>query len=52
MVTIRPAVSFMAFPLANALSFSGVTLLVGALLGPPLLQFSIPTGPYRESPSS
>jgi O-antigen/teichoic acid export membrane protein len=34
MVTIRPAVSFMAFPLANALSFSGVTLLVGALLGP------------------
>jgi O-antigen/teichoic acid export membrane protein len=34
MVTMRPAVSFMAFPLANALSFSGVTLLVGALLGP------------------
>lgn len=32
--TIRPAVSFMAFPLANALSFQGVTLLVGALLGP------------------
>lgn len=32
--TIRPAVSFMAFPLANALSFQGVTLLVGALTGP------------------
>jgi O-antigen/teichoic acid export membrane protein len=31
---IRPAVSFMAFPLSNALSFQGVTLLVGALLGP------------------
>jgi O-antigen/teichoic acid export membrane protein len=30
----RPAVAFMAFPLANALSFQGVTLLVGALLGP------------------
>lgn len=31
---IKPAVSFMAFPLANALSFQGVTLLVGALFGP------------------
>lgn len=30
---IAPAVSFMAFPLANALSFQGVTLLVGALAG-------------------
>jgi O-antigen/teichoic acid export membrane protein len=29
----RPAVSFMAFPLANALSFQGVTLVVGALEG-------------------
>jgi O-antigen/teichoic acid export membrane protein len=31
---IRPAVSFMVFPLANALSFQGLTLLVGALFGP------------------
>lgn len=31
---IRPAVAFMAFPVANAMSFQGVTLLVGALLGP------------------
>lgn len=30
----KPAVSFMAFPLANALSFQGITLLVGALFGP------------------
>ncbi len=30
---IKPAVSFMAFPLANALSFQGMTLLVGALAG-------------------
>lgn len=30
----RPAMAFMAFPLANALSFQGVTLLVGGLLGP------------------
>jgi O-antigen/teichoic acid export membrane protein len=29
-----PAISFMAFPLANALSFQGVTLLVAALFGP------------------
>lgn len=31
---VRPAAAFMAFPLANALSLQGVTLLVGALLGP------------------
>lgn len=31
---IRPAAAFMAFPVANAMSFQGVTLLVGALLGP------------------
>lgn len=30
----QPAVAFMVFPLANALSFQGLTLLVGALLGP------------------
>lgn len=30
---VRPAVSFMAFPLAGALSFQGVTLLVGLLAG-------------------
>ena len=29
-----PALSFMAFPLANALSFQGITLLVAALFGP------------------
>ena len=29
-----PALSFMAFPLSNALNFQGVTLLVGALFGP------------------
>ena len=29
----KPAVSFMAFPLANALSFQGVTLVVGMLVG-------------------
>lgn len=33
LIMIRPAVSFMAFPLVNALSFQGVTLLVGALAG-------------------
>lgn len=33
----KPAVSFMAFPLANALSFQGMTLLVGHLLGPAML---------------
>jgi O-antigen/teichoic acid export membrane protein len=31
---IKPAVSFMVFPFANALSFQGLTLLVGALFGP------------------
>jgi O-antigen/teichoic acid export membrane protein len=31
---LRPAVSFMAFPVANALSFQGITLLVGAMFGP------------------
>ena len=30
---IRPAVSFLAFPLANAFSFQGVTLVVGTLFG-------------------
>lgn len=31
---LKPALSFMAFPLANALSFQGVTLLVGHYFGP------------------
>lgn len=31
---VRPAAAFMAFPLANALSLQGVTLLIGAVLGP------------------
>ncbi len=31
---IKPAVSFMAFPLANALSFQGITLMVGTMFGP------------------
>jgi O-antigen/teichoic acid export membrane protein len=31
---VKPAASFMAFPIANALSFQGMTLLVGALFGP------------------
>jgi O-antigen/teichoic acid export membrane protein len=30
----RPAFSFMLFPLTNALSFQGITLLVGQMLGP------------------
>ena len=34
---VKPAISFMTFPLANALSFQGVTLLVGALFGPSLV---------------
>jgi O-antigen/teichoic acid export membrane protein len=34
MALIRPAVYFLAFPLANAFSFQGVTLVVGALFGP------------------
>ncbi|WP_230180392.1 lipopolysaccharide biosynthesis protein [Aquabacterium sp. CECT 9606] len=32
-----PAVSFMAFPLANALSFQGITLVVGHLFGPAMV---------------
>lgn len=32
-----PAISFMAFPLANALSFQGVTLVVGHLFGPAMV---------------
>lgn len=32
-VMVKPALSFMAFPLANAISFQGVTLLVGQQLG-------------------
>jgi O-antigen/teichoic acid export membrane protein len=31
---LRPAFSFMAFPLSNALNFQGMTLLVGSILGP------------------
>ena len=34
---LKPALSFMAFPLANALNFQGITLLVGALFGPVLV---------------
>lgn len=30
---LRPALSFLAFPLSNALNFQGVTLVVGALFG-------------------
>ena len=30
---VRPALSFMAFPLSNALIFQGLTLVVGVLLG-------------------
>jgi O-antigen/teichoic acid export membrane protein len=30
---LRPALSFMAFPLANALSFQGMTILTGVILG-------------------
>lgn len=30
----KPAISFMAFPLANALSLQGITLLVGHFFGP------------------
>ncbi|HUB65512.1 MAG TPA: hypothetical protein VL996_13905 [Methylocella sp.] len=33
MTMIRPAMFFLAFPLSNALSFQGVTLVVGSLLG-------------------
>ena len=31
---IKPGISFMASPLANALSFQGVTILVGSIFGP------------------
>ncbi|RZL02118.1 MAG: hypothetical protein EOP36_08830 [Rubrivivax sp.] len=31
---LRPALSFMLFPLANAISFQGITLLVGQQFGP------------------
>ena len=31
---MKPAISFMAFPLANSLSFQGVTILVGVMFGP------------------
>lgn len=31
---VKPALSFMAFPLANALTFQGATLLVGWVCGP------------------
>jgi O-antigen/teichoic acid export membrane protein len=31
---VRPSISFMAFPLANAMSLQGITLLVGRLFGP------------------
>lgn len=33
----RPALAFMAFPVANAINFQGVTLLVGHFFGPALL---------------
>lgn len=33
-VMIKPAFSFMLFPLASALSFQGVTIMVGYILGP------------------
>jgi O-antigen/teichoic acid export membrane protein len=34
---VRPSISFMAFPLANAMSLQGITLLVGHLFGPALV---------------
>jgi O-antigen/teichoic acid export membrane protein len=34
---LKPSISFMAFPLANALSLQGITLLVGDLFGPALV---------------
>jgi hypothetical protein len=30
----KPAIFFMAFPIGNALSFQGITILVGAMFGP------------------
>ena len=32
--TLKPALTFMAFPLASAIGLQGITLLVGAMLGP------------------
>jgi O-antigen/teichoic acid export membrane protein len=34
---VKPALSFMLFPLSNAISFQGITLLVGQLFGPVLV---------------
>ncbi len=34
---LAPAVSFMAFPIGNAISIQGMTLVVGTLLGPTVL---------------
>ena len=34
---VRPAMSFMVFPLSNALTFQGATLLVGHVFGPALV---------------
>jgi O-antigen/teichoic acid export membrane protein len=34
---VHPSISFMAFPLANAMSLQGITLLVGHLFGPALV---------------
>lgn len=34
---VRPAVAFMMFPLANAITFQGLTLLTGHLLGPAMV---------------
>lgn len=34
---IRPAIAFMAFPVGNAISIQGMSLLVGALFGPAFL---------------
>jgi O-antigen/teichoic acid export membrane protein len=34
---MRPAIAFMAFPVADAISFQGVTLMVGYLLGPAMV---------------
>lgn len=33
----RPAMAFMAFPMANALTFQGMTLLIGWVLGPAMV---------------
>ncbi|MDI1257862.1 hypothetical protein [Aquabacterium sp.] len=34
---VKPAMSFMLFPLANAISFQGITLLVGQQFGPAMV---------------